>query len=62
MKASFKFAAMPSLTHIALSLFAIVGLLMFDATSNADVIDQSQVEYATLQKTMAKVGVTYPNR
>ena len=56
MKALHRKSAMPTLTHIALSVFAIIALLMFNATSNADGINQSDADYAALQKTMQRIG------
>jgi len=56
MKAASHRSAMPTLTHIALSVFAIVALLMFNATSNAEGINPSDADYAMLQKAIERVG------
>ncbi|MGV8998405.1 MAG: hypothetical protein ACOH12_15815 [Parvibaculaceae bacterium] len=52
MKAVSHRSVMPTLAHIALSVFAIVGLLMFNATSQAEGINQSDADYAMLQRTI----------
>ncbi|MES1991217.1 MAG: hypothetical protein V4441_09730 [Pseudomonadota bacterium] len=55
MKALQNKSATPTLAHIALSVFAIIALLMFNATGNADGISQSDVDYAMLQTVMQRV-------
>lgn len=50
----------PRLLHLALSLAVTFILIAADAASRADVLDASAIEYAALQKSMVKHGVTPP--